>query len=514
MARRFRLRPGSAAWLLAHECRLFFYEMGDDKAGKQAKRGMPVLGMGLIAFVMAVIHFGVWSLMKHLPPLHGEPPAMIILGTGVALAVLFSLMLSLALNRSVKALFERGDLDLLLSSPLSARTIFQVRLGGIVFGVALLFLLFLTPFAHVGLWLGQPRWLGIYPALAGMASIAAALAMLATLALVRWIGVRRTRTVAQVLGALSGAAIFLISQIFGSLGQEARERAYTDLLPWVKKEAMLGSDSLIWLPVRALFGSWPDMLAFSLLALAAYWLTAHFTHDFFVRGVQQAGGAAAARTRTRQPGRQLPRRFRAGVWRNTLLKEWRLIARDPQLISQVLLQLLYLLPLFFVIFKGKAVLPGVAAGMTFLAASLAGSLVWIIVSAEDAPDLLRAAPVAPLQLRSAKLSAAVLPVCALLAPALFWLSLRQPWLGIAVMLSCAGAMSSAALIHLWHARPGTRSQFNKRGQNQLPAHLMELVSALSWAATVYLGLQSGWWGLAALAVVLLTLILAWALRTD
>ena len=47
----------------------------------------------------------------------------------------------------------------------------------------------------------------------------------------------------------------------------------------------------------------------------------------------------------------------------------------------------------FLIFKSKALLPGVASGMVFLAASLAGSLIWIIIAAEDAPDLLQAAPV-------------------------------------------------------------------------------------------------------------------------
>lgn len=513
MARHLNFKPGSAPWLLAHECRLFFYEMGDDKSGKTPKRGMPYLGMGMIAFVMVLMHFGVWKIMQTLPPLRQEPPAMIIVGTGMALVLVFSLMLSLALTRSVKALFERGDLDLLLSSPLSSQTIFSVRLGGIVLGVAFLFLLLLAPFAHVGLLLGQPRWLGVYPALLVMASLAAALAMLLTLGLVRWLGVRRTLTVAQLLGALSGASVFLIAQLFGNLGQEFQARMYARLLPWFQKGALLDSDSLLWLPARALFGSGPELLGFTLLGLAGFWLTARFAHAFFVRGVQQAGGMAIGRARTaRQPA--APRNFRAGVWRNIVAKEWRLIARDPQLISQVLLQLLYLLPLFLVVAKGNTMLPGVAGGMTFLAASLTGSLIWVIVSAEDAPDLLHAAPVAAGLIRRAKLSAAVLPVLALLTPLLLWLGLHQPWLAAGVLLSCLGAMGSAALIHLWQGRPGARQQFNKRGHGQLLANLMEAASNLCWAAVVYVGMLFGWWALAALAAAALTLLLAWGLRIE
>ncbi|MBI3283331.1 MAG: hypothetical protein HYZ65_00560 [Burkholderiales bacterium] len=513
MARLFRFKVGSAAWLLRHECRLFFYDMGDDKGGKQPQRGMPYPGMALIAFVLAAIHFGVWQVMHGLPPLHAEPPATILMGGGLALAVVFSLMLSLALNRSVKALFERGDLDLLLSSPMSAHTIFGVRLAGIVFGVALLFLLFLTPFAHIGLLLGQPRWLGVYPALIALASLASALAMLLTLVLVRWLGLRRTRTAAQLLGALSGAALFLASQLFGNFGHEWRVLAFAYLQPWFQEGAPFGPTSLVWLPARAVFGSLPAGLVLLAASLAACWLVARFTHDFFVRGVQQAGGVSGAPIVAGRPA-ALQFRFRGGVWRTILFKEWRLIARDTQLISQLALQLLYMLPLFFVVIKGRAMLPGMAAGMSFLAASLAGSLIWIIVAAEDAPDLLRAAPLRPARITQIKLLAGVLPAAALIAPVLIWLSLHQTWLAFCMSLTCLAAMSSAALIQLWQGKPGVRSQFNKRGQSQLKAGLIEALSSFSWAGTLYLGQQGQVWGWATLATALATLGLAWLLRIE
>jgi hypothetical protein len=50
---------------------------------------------------------------------------------------LATFMLSSALKSSVLALFERGDLDLLLSSPLPSRSIFTVRLLGVAAGAAL-----------------------------------------------------------------------------------------------------------------------------------------------------------------------------------------------------------------------------------------------------------------------------------------------------------------------------------------------------------------------------------------
>lgn len=466
-----KFRAGSVLWLLAHECRLFFFDMGDDKTGSKAKRGMPLTGKIVIACMLIAIHFGAWMVLSNTPPLTSEPAPLIIMGSGAALLVVLSLMLSLALNRSVKALFERGDLDLLLSSPISAKTIFSVRLAGIVFGVAILFLVFLSPFAHVGLFLGQIRWLGIYPTVISLAVIASSLAMIATLALVRLLGIRRSLVVAQLLGALTGAGIFLITQIFGGIGDRFRSQINDYFLPLFQAGGALDETSWIWVPARALFGSPWELLTFAMIGIACFWLTANLTYRFFVRGVQQAGAVASNKIPSNPHGSEKKTTasttvFRAGATQNIVLKEWRSIRRDPQLISQVALQLLYLLPMFFIVFKGNAVLPGVAAGITFLAASLAGSLIWIIISAEDAPDLLGASPVPTKTIRNAKLVAAMVPVFVLILPILGYLLVQAPVLALLMLCAVTAAMASASYIHLWLAKPGSRDKFNKRGQAQ------------------------------------------------
>ncbi len=523
MSRWPSLRAGSVLWLLAHECRLFFYEMGDDKSGTKAKRGMPYMGMGVLICLVLAIHLAAWKMLANLPPLTSEPAPMIIMGSGAALLVAFSLMLSLALNRSVKALFERGDLDLLLSSPLPAKTIFSVRLAGIVFGVAILFLLFLSPFAHVGLLFGQVRWIGIYPTLISLAVIASSMAMLLTLSLVRMLGVRRTLIVAQLLGALTGAGVFILTQIFGGIGDRFRSQINAHLLPLFQHGGALDEQSLIWIPARALFGSPSELLIFAALGLACFWLTARYTHEFFVRGVQQAGAVvrntsastlASNARKNRNSAAATNTVFRAGATQNLIFKEWRSIMRDPQLISQIALQLLYLMPMFFLVFKGNAVLSGVAAGITFLAASLAGSLIWIIIAAEDAPDLLHASPVPRKTIRNAKLTAAVLPVFALILPVLGYLLLQTPALALLMLLAVTAAMASASLIHLWLAKPGTRDKFNKRGSAQIGANLLEALSGFSWAAVVYLGMSFGLWAFAPVGTALLLLGVAWLFRIE
>ena len=509
------LKPGSAAWLLMHECRLAFYDLGDSKNGSKSRRGMSAFGIGLIGLVYIAIHVSLWFMLRKIPAFGSEIPDFVLMGTGLVMLLLSSFMLSFGLTRSVKALFERGDLDLLLSSPLSSKTIFIVRLAGVTFSAGIWFFALLTPLAHVGLLLGQWRWLSIYPVLLSMAMLAAACSMMLTLALVKSIGVRKTATAGQILSALAGASIFILSQLFGNLGQDVRASLLQHIMPWVQPGGILDGSSPLWLPARALFGSWSALLALLLFSVLCFWLTAQSAHRFFILGVQQAVGNPRSSVNAAKPAslRQAAR-FGRSLQTTILLKEWRLISRDPNLISQVLLQILYIAPLFFLIFKSQAILPGVASGLVFLSSSLAGSLIWIIVAAEDAPDLLRAAPVKSQDILFSKLLAAILPVLLLTAPVLVWLLIQQWQLGLLVLACSLAGMLSSALIHLWQSKPATRTQFNKRGQTQLLAGLLEAATSFSWAACIYTGMKHPSWIWIPVLCAALALGVSWLSRIE
>jgi len=497
--------PGTSWWLLTHEIRMFYYDLGSglaqrDKTGR-VRRGLPFSSFAFGALAIALLHALAWIVMRTLPPLSATPSPALARVAGAALLVCFTLMLSIGLRASVTALFERGDLDLLLSSPLSSRAIFSVRLLAASVAVASLFFLLLSPVADVGLLLGQPRWLGIYPTVAALAVIAAALAMLATLALVRMIGVRKTCVAAQVLGALSGAAFFIAMQVSNPSLHTAGAGFASSLAPWFAAGAIMGPDSVLWLPGRALLGEPLSMLLLSVLALLAFVCTTGFAHTFFVRGVQQSGGMGGA---VKRPARPLRLQFHSGLLRNTLLKEWRLIARDPQLISQILLQLLYLAPLYLlvVMHPQRQSLAMVGAALTFLAASLCASLTWLTVAAEDAPDLLAGSPIRPTLFRSAKVLAAFIPVALLLAPLLSWISLHHRWQGLLLALCVYCGAACAGLAMLWSSKPSKRGTFKVRARENWLGTLLESVNSLLWASLTYLSLlavdqgtaPNGWFG--------------------
>ncbi|MFC4933405.1 hypothetical protein [Massilia sp. GCM10023247] len=509
-------RPGSASWLLRHELRLFWRsKLSSGKPGGKQRARWRSIGGGLLLWLM--LHAGAFFLLRAAGAAAGALPQQMVVIAGVMLLATFLFMLSSALKASVEALFDRGDMDLLLSSPLPSRSIFSVKLAGIAFGTTALYLFFLAPFAHVGLLLGQARWLALYPVLLAMAAIAASCAMLLTLGLVRLFGARRTRVAAQVIGAVAGALLFLLSQA-GNFMSADNGQAPPIFARMMQAGAGIDAGSPLWLPARAALGEPVEVALIALAGLLAAWATVGLTHRFFVHGLQQAADGGRA---LRRPG-TVRYRFERSLFLTIVIKEWRLIWRDPHLVSQVLLQLLYLLPLCVLIFSKKAPqLAAVGAGLTMLCGSLSSALAWIVLLAEDAPDLLQTSPARAATIRLAKLAAAVAPVLLLVAAPLAWLMLQAPLAGALAAMTVCGATGSAALITLWTGRPTTRSEFKARGKRNIATSLLEVCSLLGWAALAWLllgrsGAVPGEMAVvgigAASGVVCAALLLAWLLR--
>lgn len=511
-------RPGSALWLLRHELRLFCYTaLSSPKP--EAPRGFHWKLVAMFLVLWLLLHLGAYVVLKRVPGGGGQAPQELVVAASAVLLATFLFMLSSALKSSVEVLFNRGDMDLLLSSPLPSRSIFTVRLAGIVISVAAIYLFFLTPLANAGALLGQPRWLAAYPVLLGMAAIAASAAMLLTLALVRWLGARRTRVVAQVLGAVAGALLFILSQLpnlarFGDAGQD---NALAGILA---ASTRFDAASVLWLPGRAALGDPFAVAAMAALALLAFGLTVSLTHRSFTQGLQQVAGSGNT---SRRPAGALRLRFGRGLFAVVVRKEWQLILRDPHLISQVLLQLLYLLPLCFLIFRDEGSGPtAIGAGLTMLSGSLTASLAWIVLLAEDAPDLLQSSPASARTVRLAKLSAAIGPVLALVGLPVLWLAWRQPVAGALAAFTICGISLAAAMIVMWTGKPGSREKFTTRAQRNMMSIVFELGNILGWGALAFLlpaaarapqpGIGMAMGIGAAAAVALGTPALAWLFR--
>ena len=164
----------------------------------------------------------------------------VVLGVGVWFVC--TLMLSQAISLSVGVFFERGDLDLLLASPIAPRNVFVVRGLGVAVSVVAVYALLLAPVANVGLVTGEAQLLAIYPALCALGLLVTGLGMALTVALVRLLGARRARVAAQVFGAFVGAGFFVALQL-GNFISPGRTAAWIVALSLPKRiKSMRSSD--------------------------------------------------------------------------------------------------------------------------------------------------------------------------------------------------------------------------------------------------------------------------------
>jgi ABC-2 type transport system permease protein len=199
--------------------------------------------------------------------------------------------------------------------------------------------------------------------------------------------------------------------------------------------------------------------------------------------------AGVSHAATRQPGRSP--RFRARTPRRTLRqKEWKLLLRDPWLVSQSLMQILYLLPPAILLWRGfgegtNALLVLVPV-LVMAAGQLAGGLAWIAISGEDAPDLVGSAPVPSREVMRAKLEAVLAAIAMVFVSFIAALALAAPGHALASALGIAVASASAIAIQLWFRSQARRGDFRRRQVSSRTATFAEAFSSITWAATAAL----------------------------
>lgn len=475
------IAPGSILWLLAHEMRIYWRNFRAGRAGKGARGLISLIVVGAMMLGGGVL--AALGLHDVEVPINPISISLAALGS----LVIFTLMLSQTLSASSEALYDRGDLDLLFSSPIGPAKVLFVRSLGVAGGVITVFLLIVTPLLGPSVIWGHPGWIGVFGVLGALALASTAAGLLLAMALFALIGPRRTRTVAQVLAALVGAAFFLVSQTRTILGAQKSNSLFAEITRQAQ-EGRLHPAPIVSLPLRAMLGEPLPLLALLAGSAALFALAALTLGRRFSDAAAATQGKTAAKP-TKATRGEASRAFAAGPFLATLRKELLLIGRDAALLSQVLLRVLYLIPTALLLSRNAVhgtgpALAGGAGVVAFLAGQVAGSLAWITLSAEEAPDLLAVSPARIRTLRRAKIAAALIPVALFLLLPIAALTWFLPAAGAWTALGAALAAWSSGLINIWHQRPGKRSDFKRRGGSSWMATIAEmLVSALVAGAT-------------------------------
>ncbi|HEV2701857.1 MAG TPA: hypothetical protein VGV09_09520, partial [Steroidobacteraceae bacterium] len=402
------LTPGSMPWLMRHELRLYL------RSGvlKSTSVIFLVIVEILLHLVAAAAAFAVRVATTHAQS--GPPDAVPALLITFGLAFCFLFMLSRSLNGVVQVLYTRADLDLLLSSPMAPKSIIGVRVFTVALTVTLEVGMLAWPFANMFVLFGMAAWSKLYLLLPALGMLATSLGIVLALTLFRLLGPRTTRLVGQVLAALIGMAIFLLSQLpnllrRGPMHGPTNANGFGALL-----SANAGHFGAILTPGRMVLAGYGPTLLLALIGAALLLLTVQVLSGRFMHAAAAIGSLGSSRAR---PTSSRPLRFRGSLRTVLIVKELRLIRRDPLLVMQLLQQSIYLIPMCFLLWRQTASRTGAVPWfwlvLIFMCGTLATALAWITVAAEDAPELLTAAPPARAQVVRAKIEAALLPLAPL-----------------------------------------------------------------------------------------------------
>jgi ABC-2 type transport system permease protein len=363
--------------------------------------------------------------------------------------------------------------------------VFSVRIAAIGLSVIGMALLFSTPFIDVLVIGGGIRWLSAFGVVVAIGLSAAAVAIAITIALFRLIGPSRTRLVAQIVAAIIGAGFVIALQVAAILSYGTLSR-FTVLTSDAASAYAPALDSPLWWPARAAIG---DGMVLSGLMAGGLMLLGVVMAVFSPRFADTVVSVAATARSVRRGPRVIA--FRGGTRQQALrAKEFLLLRRDPWLLSQSLMQLLYLVPPALMLWRSfsesSAAIVLITPVIVMAAGQLAGGLAWLTISGEDAADLVATAPLPPSSVIRAKIEVVLLSIGAIFAPLIAALAFASVTQAIVTALGVIVATVSAGAIQLWFRVQAKRSQFRRRQTSSRLATFAEAFCSIGWAATAAL----------------------------
>ena len=479
--------------LLQHDIRLMWRDI------RGAFRMFGRRGFSLLIVVLAlVMHAAAWPAVRGLATAR-ETTGSLTMAAGVLFILL--LMAAQALNGVTRALYGRGDLDLLFSSPISARQLLLVRALAIACGALASAAIFVVPITDVALITGDRRALALPPALAAGALAAVALGLVVAVGLFALVGPKRARLAAQIVATFMGGGFMLALQFDRLIPKGGANTSwFSGLGHWA---------GVLSFPVRAAAGEPKALAIWCLASVAAFTLATLGLGPLFLRQAMAASTAEGAKRAAPGRRRGRERAFSTDLAVTLRRKERAIILRDPWIVSQILLQLLYITPLFFVLWQGGSMghSPVIALAPTVVVVcfQLAASLTWLGLSGEDAPELLATAPVPLHAVRRAKIQSVAGLVAVVAGPLLVWLGLLSPVAALATLaLACFAGLSAIAL-NVWHARPTRRASFAARHRESKLLALVEMSMSMLLGITAALIAAHSVWTLAPLGIIVLIL---------
>ncbi len=465
--------------LLVHEMRINWRSLGF------SPRMQVVLGLLMTGYVALSFWFAINGIEERIEP---TPYFYIMILLGSIAMLTFNL--SGAMRATQTSLYEHADLELLLTSPAAPQRVMMAKLAGIAMSMLSFNVIFIFPMLIPIALVKNPNLLGLPILIVAIAVFATCIGLGLTLLVVRLIGARAARKAIQIISAVTAASVFIGSQFAVHAG-EGEKSGFQSLYVWCLHYG-IGATGITSLPGRAGFGEPLALGLIIVVAAAVFVFTTAALQQRFMNSFQTAGNYAAPQKNKNQ---NIAQHFSNSFGWMIIKKDILLMLRDPALIFNLLLQLIFLIPLILGLLKITSlfmVIPGAAFLSVFGSGKLIGDITGIAITGEDTPDLLVVAPRTAKQILRLKLLAVVIIGGPLMMIIPLLLVTKSPIAALITLAFTVPAAMITAAIELRFSKTATRRKFTGRKAGSTLANLLNLF------VSFFMG------GVAAMVVQLLT----------
>ena len=453
--------PVSFWWLLAHEVRLNW------RALEFSSRMQIVLGVLMAGYIAAGFWFAANGIEESI-----EPTLYFYIMILIGSFAMLTFNLSGAMRATQHSLYEQADLELLLTSPVSPQRVMMAKLAGISMSMLAFNVIFIFPLLIPIALVKNPNLLGLPVLVIAIAVFATCIGLGLTLFIVRIMGVRAARKAIQILAAVMAASIFIVSQLALHIGSN-NQSGFQSLYDWCVSYG-IGATGITSLPGKAGFG---DPLALGVIVVSAaaiFVFTTGALQQSFMNSFQTAANHVPPRKNKNQ---NIAQNFSNNFGWVIVKKEILLMMRDPALIFNLLLQLIFLIPLILGLAKVTnlfMVIPGAAFLSVFGSGKLIGDITGLAITGEDTPDLLAVAPRSAKQILRLKLLAVLIMGGPLMMIIPLLLVTKSPSAALITLLFTLLAAFITAGIELRFSKSATRRKFSGRKSGSTLANLLNL----------------------------------------
>lgn len=477
---------GSVLWLGFHQLRREF-RFKKASSGTKAMIGRIVIGLFLILVCIS-------SGMAFKTMIENNLDLKTMSGlVGTKIVLSFFGLIFMSFLTSAAYLTDKSDLDLLISAPIDPKKIIKARLLVSSWRTTSVFLYMYSIFLLLAAITISPKYFTYIPISLGLSLAEAGFVFFITRFILISFGLKLGRNILitiGVLGLIGFATLFQINNIQNNINEA--------IIPQNNQNIFIDFFG------NAILGNWLNAFIILFLGVAIFTIALEIVGSSFAKDIGLLVGQD--NTENKKTKSIKSKSFSKNKHSIFIKKELYSITREPMIWVQLIAPLIGFIPLIFLIIKEKdSHFIGLLSVpfIVFIISTIASTIAWMIMSVEEARDLLVSAPISNNKILMNKgYAAAFIPLALLILFSLGFLFIDPKLLlysigfGVLTIICSIGA-------EFTHPKISKRPKMMQKPDRSMIGIAYSIIFAIIWAIISALATFNLLWGLIATIIALI-----------